>query len=264
MAFKIGDVIIDRAQFGYGATKAGVPLYALTQLNNFNINITADSTDVNDARGNLVYRKYTGKKGDVTATNAFLNLAVVSTIAATDAEIATSDNAIEMPILTTLKAGETLDLSEDYVDGSAVVSGLANGALGKEYKIAATPETATETEFGIAAHVLTPPKAGDETEFFVKYKKKVKSGAKVSITGNKFPKAHELFVKALAVDPCDKESFRAVVIHIASFIPSPEVTIALEGGDSQTMDYKGSILTDTCTTEQMMLEIYFIDEPEEA
>ena len=28
MAFKIGDVIIDRAQFGYGATKAGVPLYA--------------------------------------------------------------------------------------------------------------------------------------------------------------------------------------------------------------------------------------------
>jgi len=37
MAFKIGDVIIDRAQFGYGATKAGVPLYALTQLNNFNI-----------------------------------------------------------------------------------------------------------------------------------------------------------------------------------------------------------------------------------
>ena len=250
MAFKIGDVIIDRAQFGYGATKAGVPLYALTQLNNFNIDITADSTDVNDARGNLVYRKYTGKKGDVTATNAFLNLAVVSTIAATDAEIATSDNAIEMPILTTLKAGETLDLSEDYVDGSVVVSGLANGALGKEYKIAATPETATKTEF--------------ETEFFVKYKKKVKSGAKVSITGNKFPKAHELFVKALAVDPCDKESFRAVVIHIASFIPSPEVTIALEGGDSQTMDYKGSILTDTCTTEQMMLEIYFIDEPEEA
>ena len=253
MAFKIGDVIIDRAQFGYGATKAGVPLYALTQLNNFNIDITADSTDVNDARGNLVYRKYTGKKGDVTATNAFLNLAVVSTIAATDAEIATS-----------LKAGETLDLSEDYVDGSAVVSGLANGALGKEYKLAATPETATKTEFGIATHVLTPPKADDETEFFIKYKKKVKSGAKVSITGNKFPKAHELFVKALAVDPCDKESFRAVVIHIASFIPSPEVTIALEGGDSQTMDYKGSILTDTCTTEQMMVEIYFIDEPEEA
>ena len=31
MAFKLGDVIIDRAQFGYGQTKAGVPLYALTQ-----------------------------------------------------------------------------------------------------------------------------------------------------------------------------------------------------------------------------------------
>lgn len=74
MAFKIGDVIIDRAQFGYGATKAGVPLYALTQLNNFNIDITADSTDVNDARGNLVYRKYTGKKVMLLQQTHFLIL----------------------------------------------------------------------------------------------------------------------------------------------------------------------------------------------
>lgn len=260
MAFKIGDVIIDRAQFGYGAKKDGTPLYALTQLNNFSIDITADSSDITDARGNLVYRKYTGKKADVTATNAFMNLAVISTIAATDPEIATGENAIEMPILTTVKKGETLDI-EGFVEGSVVVSGIANGALGKQYLLGSS--AASDTEFYIATNTLTPPTAKDETEYFVKYTKKVKSGAKVTITGDKFPKSHELFVKALAVDPCDKESLRAVVLHIASFMPSPEVTIALEGGDSQTMDYKGSILTDTCSTDQLMIEIYFIDEVEE-
>ena len=261
MAFKIGDVIIDRAQFGYGATKAGVPLYALTQLSNFTVDITADSTDINDARGNLVYRKYTGKKGDVTATNAFMNLAVVSAIAATDAEIATSDNKIKMPILTTVKAGETLDIS-GYVKDSVVVSGLSNGAIGKTYTLASAG-SATESEFAIATNTLTPPTATDETEYFVKYVKEVESGAKVSITGNKFPKAHELFVKALAINPCDKESYRACIIHIPSFMPSPEVSLALQGGDSQSMDYKGSVLTDTCSTDQTMVEIYFIDEEED-
>lgn len=263
MSFKIGDVIIDRAQFGYGATKAGVPLYALTQLNNLSIDITADSTDITDARGTLVYRKYSGKKAEVTATNAFMNLAVISAIAATDAEIATDSNAITMPVLTTVSADKTLDI-KDYVEGSVVVSGLSNGALGKTYTLAASSGSATASEFSISTNTLTPPKAEDETEYFVKYMKKVKSGAKVSITGDKFPKAHELFIKALAVDPCDKENFRAVVVHIASFMPSPEVSIALQGGDSQTMDYKGSVLTDICSTDQTMIEIYFIDEPEEA
>lgn len=45
MAFKLGDVIIDRLQFGYGAL-ADKALYALTQLQNATIDITADSTDV--------------------------------------------------------------------------------------------------------------------------------------------------------------------------------------------------------------------------
>ena len=37
MAFKLGDVIVDRLQFGYGAKSNGTPLYALTQLTQANI-----------------------------------------------------------------------------------------------------------------------------------------------------------------------------------------------------------------------------------
>lgn len=272
MAFKLGDVIIDRLQFGYGARKNGAPLYALTQLNSATIDITADTTDVNDKDGNLVYRKYSGKKGEVTATNAFINLAVIEALSAADAEIATDVNSIKMPIIQTVAAGKTLDIT-GFVDGTVVVSAIYNGSIDakKEYKVGSN---ASESEFAIkhtdasegveASDVLTPPTDSAEIEYLVKYTKEVKSGAKITISADKFAKSHELFFKALAVDPCDKENFKAVMIHIPEFIPSPELSLALQGGDTQTMDYKGAILANTCSTEKTLIEVYFIDEKEEA
>lgn len=260
MAFKLGDVIIDRLQFGYGAANDKA-LYALTQLSNATINITADSTDVTDKDGNLVYRKYSGKKGEITATNAFLNLAIVEAISATTAEVADTGHTIVMPVFKIVKAGDTLDVTDAVADSFIVNALSLNGSLGKAYT---KGSDASDSEFKVDTDTLTPPTDNAEVQYLVKYKKNVKSGAKVSITGNKYPKAHELYFKALAVDKCNVGSFRAVVIHIPSFIPSPEVNLALQGGDSQTMDYTGAILTDTCSVDQEMVEIYFIDEEEEA
>ena len=266
MAFKLGDVIVDRLQFGYGAKANGTPLYALTQLKEASIDITADSTDITDKDGNLVYRKYSGKKGEVTATNAFLNLAVVEALSATDAEIATAENGIVMPIITTVDAGKTLDIT-GYVEGSVVVNALnTKGSMGEEFKLGSQ---ATATEFGITKvsegnkSTLVPPTADGEVQYIVKYKKTVHSGAKITNNGDKFPKSHELFFKALVVDPCDKEFLRAAIVHIPSFIPSPEFSLALQGGDTQTMDYKGAMMLDTCSANKELFSLYFIDEVEE-
>lgn len=261
MAFKLGDVIIDRLQFGYGATKAKA-LYALTQLTNATIDITADSTDITDKDGNLVYRKYTGKKGEVTATNAFMNLAVIEAISATDAEIADTGHAIVMPIFKIVKAGETLDITDADEDSFMVNALSAKGSLGKEYT-KGTDASPTEFKVDTSTNTFTPPTDTDETQYLVKFKKNVKSGAKITISGDKYPKAHELYFKALAVDKCNIGSYRACIVHIPSFIPSPEVSLALQGGDSQTMDYKGAILTDACSLDQDMVEIYFVDEEED-
>ena len=61
MAFMLGDVIIDRVQFAYGEmTKkinnvdTDVPVLLMTQLNNFTVDITAESKDAVDAQGTLV------------------------------------------------------------------------------------------------------------------------------------------------------------------------------------------------------------------
>lgn len=262
MGFKLGDIIVDRLQFGYGAKSNGAPLYALTQLKEANIDITADSTDITDKDGNLVYRKYTGKKGEVNAQNAFMNLAVIETLSATDAEIASTGNGIVMPFITTVDAGKTLDI-KNYVKNSVVVSALSTkGSMGKEYALGST---ASETEFAITdgdsgAATLTPPTDTEEVQYIVKYNRTVYSGAKITNTGDKFPTSHELFFKALIVDPCDKENLRSAIIHIPSFMPSPEFSLALQGGDSQTMDYKGAMMLDTCSTNKELFSVYVIDE----
>lgn len=272
MAFKLGDVIVDRLQFGYGARSNGTPLYALTQLKEASIDITADSTDITDKDGNLVYRKYSGKKGEVSAQNAFMNLAVIETLSATDAEIATETNGIIMPIIVTVDAGKTLDIT-NFVDGSVVVNALSTkGSMGAEYTLGSV---ASATEFAIekvdadpdagieASATLTPPVDDAETQYIVKYNKTVYSGAKITNSGDKFPTSHQLFFKALVVDPCDKENLRAAIIHVPSFMPSPEFSLALQGGDSQTMDYKGAMMLDTCSTNKELFSVYFIDEVED-
>lgn len=269
MAFVLGDVIVDRLQFGYGDYSDGTA-YALTQLTEASIDVTADSTDINDKDGNLVYRKYTGKKGEVTATNAFLNLAIVEALSAVDAEIASTTHGIVMPMFKIVRAGETLDIT-GYVADSVVVNPLySNGSMGnKPYTLGAS---ATETEYKIThtdadpgpeGDILTPPTATDVPQYMVKYKATIKSGAKLTNSGRKYPKAHELFFKALVVDKCQKDTLRGVIIHIPSFMPSPEFTLALQGGDSQTMDYKGSIMLNACSVDQELFSIYYIDEEED-
>ena len=40
-------------------------------------------------------------------------------------------------------------------------------------------------------------------------------------------------------------------------------SIALQGGDTQTMNFNGSILANTCSADKELFHIYFIDEDEE-
>lgn len=261
MSFILGDMIVDRLLFGYGAKSNGKPLYVLSQLKEASIEVTADSTDITDKDGNLVYRKYSGKKGEITAQNTFLNLAIIETLSATTAEIASDEKPVVMPMFKFVNKGEELDMT-DYVEGTVVVNALsARGSLGKEYSLGSS---ASKTEFFVEANKLKLPTDDEETRFVVRYDKKVKSGAKITNSGKNFPTTHELFFKALVVDPCDKESFRAAVVHVPSFIPSPEMTLALQGGDSQTMDFKGAMMVDPCSDDQELFSIYYIDEEEAA
>ena len=67
MAFKLGDLIIDRIVEGIAEVisgeDAGKLLYRLTNLQEATIDITADSVDAVDGQGTLIKTFYRGKQG---------------------------------------------------------------------------------------------------------------------------------------------------------------------------------------------------------
>ena len=110
MAFKLGDVIIDRIQYGIAEDFQGNPLYVLSQLTEATINISAESKEAKDKDGTLVKKFWRGKTGTFEAKNAMLNLNVVGSASGTDPLFAGSDNTITMPKIVTVNAKSSIKL----------------------------------------------------------------------------------------------------------------------------------------------------------
>lgn len=261
MAFKLDDIIIDRIQYGVAEDFDGNLLYTLTQLSEATINITAESKDAVDATGTLIKRFWQGKTGEFTAQNAMINLNIVGAASGEGKVVATDEAQIEMPKIMVVKAGEKPTLT-DYVDGTVTVNAIGtNGAMGKAYTKSAEAN-ASETEYALSGDgQLTLPTDATETQFIVKYIRKVKSGVTIANKADKFPQTVKLTLKALAVDPCAADTLKAVYIELPSFQVSPEVEISLTT-DAQ-LNYSGALQVDYCSADKVLYKIYFADEDEE-
>ena len=259
MAFKLDDIIIDRIQYGVAEDFDGNLLYVLTQLSEASINVTAESKDAVDATGTLIKRFYQGKSGEFNAQNAMINMNILGAASGEAKLTASADAAIAMPKIVTVKAGETVTLT-NFVDGTVVCNALGtNGAMGKPYAKAAT---ASETEFGLTtAGVFTPPTDAEESQFIVKYTRNVTSGGAIKNKADKFPGTVKLTLKALAVDPCSADTLRALYIVLPSFQVSPEVelTLTTEG----QMNYTGTLQVNYCSADKELYSIYWAEEDEE-
>lgn len=258
MSFKLDDIIIDRIQMAVAEDFNGNLLYTLTQLADATINITAESKDATDAQGTLIKRFYQGKQGEFTANNAMLNLNIVGAASGEGKVTASADSPINMPKIITVKAGSTVELTS-FVEGTVCVNALStNGAMGKAYKLGTA---ASATEFGIAGNVLTPPTDTDETQYVVKYTRKVEEGVSIINKADKFPGTVKLTLKALCVDPCSADTLRACYIVLPSFQVSPEVEISLTT-DAQ-LSYTGALQVDYCSADKALYEIYIASDDEE-
>ena len=261
MAFKLDDIIIDRIQYGVAETFDGELLYTLTQLADATIDITAESKDAVDSTGTLIKRFYQGKSGEFTANNAMLNLNILGAASGEGKIIAgAGDLAIAMPKIITVKAGETVTLT-NFVEGSIVVNALStNGSMGKAYTKSTTAST---TAFGFAEDtgVLTPPTDSTETQYIVKYTRNVESGVAIKNKADKFPGTVRLTLKALCVDPCSADTLRACYIVLPSFQVSPEVSLNLTT-DAQ-MEYKGTLQVNYCSADKELYSVYIAEEDEE-
>lgn len=254
MAFKLGDLIIDRISMAYAEKFDGTPLYVLTQLSDASIEITAESRDAVDKDGTLIKRFWNAKTGEFTCTNAMLNLNIMAAQSGNEPNIATETNTITMPKIVVVKAGSNATLP-GYVNGNRItVNALGtNGAMGKSYNPGAA---ASVDEFTINAGVLTPPTDTAESQYIVKYDRNVTEGVDILNSADKFPATVKLTLKGLCVDPCQADTLRAVYIELPSFQPSPETTIALNS-DNPTLDFSGSLQVNYCSADKELYHIYY-------
>lgn len=259
MSFRLGDKIYKEILYFYTEDLTTEnPLYVLTQLNGASVEITAESTEVNDKNGNLVKKIWKSKAGSFSATNAFVNMNVISASSGSTPIFASSDNKVTMPRMLHVKAGTEVDIT-GYVTGSVKVSQYyGDGSIGKTYEL---DTTAGADKFSISAETkkLTLPTDPDVEMYFVKYLREVEKGALITNRADQFPSSVRAIMKATYYNPCKKNELKADYIEFPSFQVSPETTFPIDS-DSATMDFKGDLEIDYCGGEKVLYNVYDADE----
>ena len=260
--FKIDNYVIDRVLRAYLLDNDDNLIGYLDQLTDTSIELSAETTDVNDARGVLIKRFYRAKQANLSATNALFNFGVAGLVTGSELVYATSEDTFTMPMSTVVQAGKTVTLN-GVVDGSIKVYGLtASGTATKEY---AKGSSASATEWAItSAGVLTPPSAADEVQYFVYYTKTVTSGQKFVNSADKFPASVKIRIEVLGYDTCSVTSQTPQLMVIAgdNFQLSTDTTIQV-GGDTQTIDFSGTFGTSYCSVDKELFSIYMCEDEED-
>ena len=270
MAFKLGNFAIDEILYGTAQNFSDELLYTLDQLSSASIEISAESTDITDKKGNVVRTVYTSKSGTFNATNAFLHPALMNAASGSDIESATTTAAIEMPKMVRVEAGKSIDVTDAKTGSIHVVGLFGNGANSDELTQDTTASLANNT-YGIATSegvtTLTVPAASEgsgssaitgPTIYVVRYQRDVTSGLKLVNRGDKFPNSVRLTLYCSYVDPCS-DVLKPCYVYLPSFMPDPNVTISLDR-ESQEMDFNGTVQLDYCSTEKTLYIIYFPEE----
>lgn len=257
--FKLGDKIYKEILYFYTEDlSTELPLYVLTQLSESNVELTAEATEVKDKNGNLVKKIWKSKSGTFSATNAFVNMNVISASSGSTPIFASKDNKVIMPRMLHVAAGTVLDI-QNYIAGSVKVAQyFGDGSIGKVYTLG---ETASEDSFAISTDTskLTLPTDAEADMFFVKYLREVESGALISNRADEFPNSVRAIMKATYYNPCKKGELKADYIEFPSFQVSPETKFPISA-DSATMDFSGDLEIEYCGSEKVLYNIYDADE----
>ena len=176
MAFKLGNHYIDEILYGVAQDDNDNIKYALDQLSGANIEISADSSDIVDKKGNVIRTSYRTKTGTFTATNALLHPAALNAQSGKEITYATGAAAIQMPKIYVVAAGDAIQVP-DLKTGTARCIGLfGNGANAAPMDATATAACITGTG---SATVFTAPDAGTDLpiQYLLRYERDVVSGA---------------------------------------------------------------------------------------
>lgn len=240
--FKLGNIYIDRALYTvFKDTKGGL-LGTANQVQNFAIDITSESKEIKDARGNLIKKIPTSKAGTITLTSQMLHIPTLAIANGSDIIYASDSKKEEVIDIIKVAAGTTEVTFDNAADGSIeVYEYREDGGTGKQYTLGATA-SATQYVFD-EKKKLTLPTDTDATAYLIMLRREVATGALVENSAKKFPKTVAMYTVALYGDPCAEERKR-VIIECPLVQPSPDTSFDLQS--DSTFEFKGDLLTSYC------------------
>lgn len=200
MAFRLGNFSIDEILEGVAENFEGQILYSLDQLTNASIEITSESTDITDKKGNVVRTIYKSKQGTFSATNAFLHPQIMNAASGSSIQRAGSGSgeAIDAPKIIILPAGTSeYTLTGIKADTVPEVIGIFGAGANSQRltRSTATPpaatfsgDTGTFIFDGTTSKITVPAAAtGAPLNYLVKFERSMTSGWKLSNTVDSFP-----------------------------------------------------------------------------
>jgi len=249
MSFVLGNHSVDEVLYGVAQSFDGDILYSLDQLMNATVEVSAESTDITDKKGNVVRTIYTSKTGTLNATNAFLHPAVLNASSGSEVETASASNAIKMPKIVVVNAGKTLDVT-DAVEGTIAVVGLYQNGANKKFTLQASASMVANNTFTAPAAA-----AGEPIQYLVRYERNVTDGIKLVNDAYAFPTAVQLTLYCSYVDPCDDE-LKPMYLVAPNFMADPNMSISLDR-ETQEVDFNGNLNVDFCGTDRVLYYIYY-------
>lgn len=264
--FSLGSFSIDEIIYGVAESFQGELLYSLDQLSDASIEISSESSEVTDKRGNVIRTIYKSKTGTFNATNALLHPQIMNAASGSAIERATADNTIVMPKIQVIAAGATVALDATVDANTISVIGLfGSGAnsdaltLGSGSSASFSGNTGTYL-YNTSDKEITLPAGGTDkpVSYLVKYDRTVADGIKLSNSANSFPDTVKLSLYCSYVDPCDG-TLKACYVVLPSFQASPETTISLNADETE-MDFSGNLQLDYCSADKALYYIYFPSE----
>ena len=262
MAFDLNGIIIDRIETVIAENMStGDLLYALTQVSEGNIEVSAESRDATDKDGNLIRRFWNSKTCQVTLTNTMLDLNMVANQSGTDKAVASVSTPIVMPRIMIVSNADAATVTlTGLVEGTLQVNKLSDaGTIGA--KVSAGASAASASEYYLSGTTLTLPTSTTDRRYIIKFDRSATAATMVTNYADKFPKQIKLTVKVLAVDPCESDTLRAMYVIFPAFNPSPESTLSLT--TDATFDYTGEAGYSYCAGEKVLYQIAMADEEEE-
>lgn len=249
MAFYLGNYFIDEILAGTAQNSDGDLLYSLDQLANASIEISADTTEITDKKGNVVRTKYNAKTGTFTATNAFLHPQLMNVASGSDMTVATQAAPITMPRIHIIAAGASVDVS-DAKEGTIKVIGIfGNGAND-------VPMTDEAIAAAISNNSFTAPEVtGGPIQYLVRYDRDKEDGIMLTNDADGYPDIVKLTLLCAYGDPCS-DTLKPCYVVIPRFMADPNMTISLSA-EEQEMDFNGTLNIEYCATTKALYYIYF-------